>query len=111
MTAPPRRRLATPTVALTIVLSPAASTASASTSRARSSEGRKRTARSRLAPTSASRVLPALMPSTVTRGTPVQELARNAPSATPGQYRRPHTSRAASAIPVGGHTAVTLEFS
>ncbi len=38
---PPAQRLVTPTVALTIVLSPAPSTTSASTSRTRSSEGLK----------------------------------------------------------------------
>ncbi|HUR83745.1 MAG TPA: hypothetical protein VMY78_00235 [Solirubrobacteraceae bacterium] len=34
-----------------------------------------------------------------------------APSAIPGQSRRPPSTRTASAMPVGGQTAVTLEFS
>jgi hypothetical protein len=42
------------------------------------------------------------------RGIPVQEFARKAPSATPGQSRYPPSTIAANAIPVGGHTAVTL---
>jgi hypothetical protein len=93
------------------VLSAAARPASASTSRARSSDGLKPASRKRLAPASASSVLPAVIPRTVIKGTPVQELAMKAPRATPGQARRPHSSRAASAMPVGGQTAVTLEFS
>ncbi len=100
-------------VALTIVLSPAARTASASTSRTRSREGRKRaTSTSRYAPTSASRVLPIVMPSTVSGGgLPVSAFASKAPAATPGHMRRPQTTMAASAIPVGGQTAVMLSFS
>ena len=50
------------------------------------------------------------MPRTTSIGTPVQPLASSAPIATPGQYRYPHSTNAASAIPVGGHTAVTLRF-
>ena len=44
-------------------------------------------------------------------GIPVHELARNAPSATPGQSLRPQSTSAASASPVGGQIAVTLAVS
>ena len=37
--------------------------------------------------------------------------ARKAPSATPGHMLRPQRTSAASAIPVGGQTAVTLVVS
>jgi hypothetical protein len=65
-TSPPASRLATPIVALTMVLSTAPRPTSARMSRTRSSEGRKpATRRSSQAPTSASRVLPIVMPRTV----------------------------------------------
>jgi hypothetical protein len=48
------------------------------------------------------------MPSTVTSGTPVHTFASNAPSATPGHTDGPHSTSAASAMPVGGQIAVTL---
>jgi hypothetical protein len=51
------------------------------------------------------------MPRTVRNGTPVPMLARNAPSATPGHRCRPKSTKAASAIPVGGQIAVTLGVS
>jgi hypothetical protein len=41
-------------------------------------------------------------------GTGVEALNRNAPSSTPGTARRPHSSTAASAIPLGGHTGAML---
>src|SRR2546422_1060712 len=44
-------------------------------------------------------------------GTPVQELARKAPSATPGHILYPPRTRADRAIPVGAQTAVMLLFS
>ena len=53
-------------------------------------------------------MLPQVIPITATSGTPVHAFARNAPSATPGHTRNPHRTNAASAIPVGGQTAVTL---
>jgi len=47
------------------------------------------------------------MPIAVTRGALAVAFARKAPSAMPGQSRYPNKRRAASAMPVGGHTAVT----
>ena len=81
-------RLATPMVAATAVLTPAASTTSAKTSRTRPREGRKSaTWDSRNAPSSASSVFPQAMPNVAASGIPVHEFARNAPIATPGHRR------------------------
>ncbi len=106
-TTPPRRRLATPRVALTQVLATAARLMSARTSRTRSSEGRKRaTRRSAQAPSTASAVLPTAMPTATATGAPVHRFAANAPRATPGQTPYPRRRTAASAIPVAGQTSV-----
>lgn len=104
---PPRQRLVTPMVALTIVLSTAARTTRPTTSRRRSSEPWQPTRRSSQAPITASRVFPMAMPPAVQSGSLAVALARNAPARMPGQTRYPSTSAAASAMPVGGHTAVT----
>ena len=99
-------------VALAIVLRAPASTASAATSRTRSrADWNLATRRSRNAPATASSVFPAAMPSTAGSGTPVHEFARKAPRATAGHIRYPPSRSAASAMPVGGHTAVMLLFS
>ncbi len=105
-------RLPTPIVALIAVLTAPARNTSASTSRTRSSVGRKCVTRcSRYAPTTASSVLPVVIPTVASSGIPVHEFARNAPSATPGQSLCPQSTRAASASPVGGQIAVTLAVS
>jgi hypothetical protein len=98
-------------VALTVVLTAPARNARAMTSRTRSRDGRKSaTRRNRNAPTSASPVLPAVIPSTVYQGTPVSTLPRSAPRAMAGHIRYPQKTVAASAIPVGGQTALMLSF-
>ena len=51
-----------------------------------------------------------MIPAAVSAGTGVVKLARNAPSATAGHIRYPQSRTAASARPVGGQIAVTLEF-
>jgi hypothetical protein len=83
----PIRRLVTPIVALTVVLMMPARTTRANTSLTRSSEAWKSTRLSRKAPTSASNVLPVVIPSVTYSGTSVQAFARKAPSATPGHIR------------------------
>ena len=40
----------------------------------------------------------------------VLRLTRKAPTVTAGHVRMPNMSRAATAIPVGGHTALALAF-
>ena len=52
-----------------------------------------------------------VIPSTAYSGMPVQLFARKAPSAIAGHIRLPHRTTAASAMPVGGQTAVTLRVS
>jgi hypothetical protein len=60
------------------------------------------------APSSPSSVLPSAMPSEVATEPAVVTFTTKAPTATAGHARRPSRSSAASAIPVGGHTAVAL---
>ena len=62
------------------------------------------------APRTPSSVLPVAMPSDVHRFPAVVTFARNAPSRIAGQTRGPSSSIEASAIPVGGHTAVALAW-
>jgi hypothetical protein len=57
---------------------------------------------------SPSSVLPAAMPIEVATDPAVVTLTRNAPRATAGHTRVPNRRKAASAIPLGGHTAVAL---
>lgn len=104
---PPRHRLVTPIVALTAVLNPAASTTSPNTSFTRLSEPRNPIRLSSQAPTTASSIFPTAMPHAVSTGSFAVTFAANAPSKIPGQTRKPRISRAASATPVGGQTAVT----
>jgi hypothetical protein len=106
--APQISRLATPIVALIVVLSTAARATSPKMSRSRRRSGRKPNQISSDAPTTASSVLPTVIPRAVATGTSVVTFARNAPSATPGHSRRPPSSSAASARPVGGQIPVTL---
>ncbi len=53
-------------------------------------------------------MLPSAMPSEVATEPAVVTFTTKAPTATAGQARRPSSSSAARAIPVGGHTAVAL---
>jgi hypothetical protein len=101
------QRLVTPSVALTVVLIPAAKTIRPRTSRSRSSELRNPSCRSTQPPTSASSVFPAAIATAVPRGSCAVALASNAPSAMAGQTAGPRRTTAASAIPVGGQTVVT----
>jgi hypothetical protein len=48
-----------------------------------------------------------VIPAAVARRALVVAFARNAPRAMPGQARYPRRRRAARAMPVDGHTAVT----
>src|ERR1043166_7448877 len=59
------------------------------------------------APATASRVLPAPIPAATHRGSPAAAFAPNAPRRMPGTARRPKSTTAASANPVGGQTADT----
>ena len=101
-----RHRLATPIVALIVVLSSAPPPKSSITKRIRSSDGRTRQRWSSHAPTVASRVFPVAMPAATAIGA-TEAFASSAPIQTPGQTRRPRSITAASAMPVGGHTTVT----
>src|SRR6266508_6332470 len=106
--APLAARDATPTVELTVVLTIAASPARARTSRTRSSAGRNpATCASSQVPATASSVFPAAIAAAPATGTPLVAFARNAPRATAGQKRTPRRTRAASAIPEGGHAEET----
>src|SRR6202022_1060008 len=91
---PPSVRLATPTDALTVVDSPAASAASATTPATRSRDGRKPGTPPRSdAPITASRVLPKAIPQAEANGTALSPFTSSAPRATPGQSqarRRPY---------------------
>ena len=62
------------------------------------------------APATASSVFPIAITAETPGGNGVVRFAKNAPSAIAGQTRYPSTSTAASAIPVGGQTAVALAF-
>ena len=62
----------------------------------------------RAAPTTASSVFPAAMPSELAIDPAVVMLTRNAPMKIAGHTRTPNSSTAASAIPVGGQTGEAL---
>src|SRR5688572_15648528 len=98
-------KVATPTVALTVVHRVAAIPTNDSTSVTRrsltSNAGSRRSAH--VAET-ASSALPVAMKKAVHNGASVAAFATNAPSQTAGQSRRPQRSRAAHAMPVGAHT-------
>jgi hypothetical protein len=98
-------------VALTVVLAMPASPAKRKTpcgcSNARVPVAKRRT---RKAPITPSSVLPAAMASDVATVPAVVRLTRNAPRSTPGQIAGPKIRNAASAMPLGGHTAVALAF-
>ncbi len=108
---PPRIRTPTPIVALTAVASRPASPAKRKMflgeSRTRPSETKRRTSH---APSRASVVLPIAIPAEVSGLPVVVRLTRNAAIPMPGHTRGPKIRHAASAIPVGGQTAVALGF-
>ena len=99
----------TPTVALTVVLMMAATSANLNTSGARSMALRPPAKRlTRYAPTMPSRVLPMPRPIEVRTVPAVVTLTRNAPMRIAGHTRMPKIRNAAMAMPVGGQTAVAL---
>src|SRR5439155_4434376 len=96
-------------VALTAVLTRPASATNLKMFRARSKTAAPPAKRvTRAAPTSASSVLPAAIPSDDRTEPAVVTLTRKAPAKITGQMPRPSSSRAASAMPVGGQTGVAL---
>ncbi len=96
-----------PAVALISIGSRPPRKTSARASRSRSISTRKPALRSiRYAHTGA-RVFPAMMPRLGKSTSLIRSMARYAPRAIPGHIRRPSQSRAATAMPVGGHRGVT----
>src|SRR5689334_7903082 len=109
VTTPANSNAATPIVALTIGARTAPKNVRATTSRARSRQRSKLgTRESSHAATTASSGLPTAVANAIDSGAGVVTFTRNAPSATPGQTRRPRKSIAATATPDGGHTSVTV---
>jgi hypothetical protein len=96
----------TPFVALITGLRTAPPTTSASTERTRSSAGVKPILATSRAPATAASVFPTVMPAATASVASLVALAVKAPTATAGQKRTPRRSKAASAIPDGGHTGV-----
>src|SRR5690349_376204 len=107
---PPNDRLATPIDALTLVLATPARSTNLKMFRGWSNaRGPSANLLTKKAPDKASNVLPSAMPSeAVTELGGVVIFTRNAPRKMTGQKRYPNNRRPASAIPVGGHTAVAL---
>ena len=99
-----------PIVALTAVLTAAPRIASATTSRTRRSVGSKPARASSAAPTTAASALPVAIPIAV--GTVLSPVAFDSTAARKiaGATRGPKTIAAASASPLGGHTAETIAF-
>ena len=81
--------------------------ANAKTSCTRSSFASNRARRNKYTATTAPSVFPAAIPAAHSTGSCVSRFATNAPSATPGHKRAPPRKSAATASPLGGHTAVT----
>src|SRR5690348_4889647 len=107
---PPAIKVATPMLALTEVLTSAASVnfaMSGACSKTREPLANRFTSH---APTRPSRVFPVAMPSEVSAVPAVSAFTRNAPAKIAGQTRYPSSRNATSAIAVGGHTAVALGF-
>lgn len=97
-----------PTEAAIVQASPP-SRDSETTSLTRSSVGRNPAIRRiSQSPTTASRVLPTPMRAAVPRGRPRVISATTTPASRAGHIRIPKIARAASAMPLGGHTAVTV---
>src|SRR5262249_16041070 len=108
---PARTSVPTPMVALTRVLTRAASTKKVITSCARANARRPEAKRvTRYVPSTASRVLPTAIPSDVETDPAVVTLARNAPTKIAGHIRVPRMRRAASAMPAAGQTGVALAW-
>src|SRR2546426_5343183 len=96
-------------VALTVVLTRAARPVNLKTSAARSKAALPRANRvTRALPAAASRLFPTAIPSAVAIDPAVVRLTRNAATKMAGHTPGPSRRKAASAIPVGAHTAVAL---
>src|ERR1700729_382403 len=100
-------RSATPLVADTVIATADPNTASRRTSRTRSSAFSKSNRRRRKAPNTGASVLPVAIAAAVQIGSELRALLTNAPIQMPGHTRYPQSKSAASAMPVGGQTAVT----
>ncbi len=107
LSAPERARAPLPTVALISIPVSAPRKISPIASCRRSSSVRNPVRRSSAYEQTGARVFPSTMASTAGIDGPSGTLTRNAPSAIPGQTRRPRRSRLATAMPVGGHSGVT----
>lgn len=106
-TIPASARLITPLVAETVIAIAEPNSTRRRTSRTRSSDFSKSTRRNRKAPKTGASVFPVAIAAAVQSGSALSPLLTNAPIHMPGHARYPQRSKAASAIPVGGHTAVT----
>ncbi|CAM5484393.1 hypothetical protein SAURM35S_06332 [Streptomyces aurantiogriseus] len=107
VSAPEATSTPVPTVALITMPIRAPRKTSARASRSRSRAVRNPTRRRRRQAHTGATVLPTVMASTGRIDGPSVTFTRNAPSATAGQARRPHSSRTTSAMPVGGQNGVT----
>ncbi len=105
---PERTRAAVPTVALSMVLTGAATTM-ATASRTRSISVRNRNRESRVAATRGAIVFPAAVAAAAGRGS-MGAFTRKAARATPGHILRPNTRNATTAMPAGGHSGVTFSL-
>ncbi len=110
--APVTTRAAVPSVALTVMHASPPIPITASTSAVLSivTTGRRSTNRIIITARTGARVLPTVISAEVSMPEPLRRLAASAPNATPGHRRRPPSSKAATAMPVGGQIGVTLLF-
>src|SRR6266550_666595 len=108
---PAHDKLVTPTVALIAVLAKAARTTNRARPLPRCNAERPPANRfTRYAPVSTSSVLPAAIATDVKSDPAVVSFTRSAPRKMPRHARGPKIRMAASAMPVGGQTAVALAF-
>ena len=108
---PVSRNVAVPTVAAMIGATRALTTVNRKMSAPRSNAKRPRAKRvASMAAARHSSVLPVAIATDGTTSCDATRFVRKAPIAAAGQARGPSTSNAATAMPAGGHTAVTLAF-
>jgi hypothetical protein len=106
--APETTRVTDPTVALMVIPSSAPRNTMAAASRRRSISRRKPTHRNSVAAASGARVFPAAVTAAASGSVLIGRFTRNAASATPGHTDRRRTTKAARAMPLGGHRGVTF---
>jgi hypothetical protein len=99
-----------PIVALSAVLTAAPRIASTITSRTRRSAGSSSKRRSSMPPSAAASALPVAIPAAVASELSPVAFATSAPRKIAGATRVPSTNVAASASPLGGHTAETMSW-